>query len=320
MSAKDVAARQRQCHVAPGEERRLIRTIRAERLDEVQVLAPTRDVIDLLEQAGFPVTGSGARQLWWSNAATESRARADLLSDWNGVGARWRPELEMSGVAVSSEPGADRYYATDGVAWLRWDAEHQQIHVSAEPLSPDQARACAEILVEQQRPIVMPVHQLQLQALLYGAGVLPQQISWGCVLHSHLSRSELRVLVRPFQVSADDVARFGQQSGDMNPLHFDDAFARAAGFEGRISHGMLFNGWLTKLLGTEYPGAGTIFLRHCAMYLAPVYPGRHYEAVISTPLVNVEKNTRRVVAQLLGEDGRHCVVSYNDVLQRNGAA
>lgn len=162
---------------------------------------------------------------------------------------------------------------------------------------------------------IAPGRADELDALLRSGYGVAESL-WVLRLLPALSRSVLPVLEREFSLTDEDVQAYGEQSGDLNPLHFDDEFARSQGFEERITHGMIFNGWLTRLLGTEYPGAGTIFLRNAANYFAPVYANRPYRVRISTPRHDIAKGTHLVVAQLLDQDGRHCTVSYNDVMLR----
>ncbi len=137
-----------------------------------------------------------------------------------------------------------------------------------------------------------------------------------CLLLPHLSASKLPVQHHDFSVSTEDVQRYGEQSGDLNPLHFDDEFARKHGFTGRISHGMLFNGWFTRLLGTEFPGAGTIYLRSTCVYLAPMYPDKPYTVRVSTPRHDPARGTYRILAQLFSAAGTHASIAYADVLKR----
>ncbi|MEG3789794.1 MaoC/PaaZ C-terminal domain-containing protein [Lysobacter sp. CCNWLW3] len=138
-----------------------------------------------------------------------------------------------------------------------------------------------------------------------------------CVLTPLLTRSVLPVRHYDYSVSCEDVEAYGRFSGDMNPVHFDDEAAREQGFEGRISHGMLFNGWLTRLLGMEYPGNGTLYLRSQCLYLAPVYPERAYSIRVSTPRHDPVRNTYLIVAQLLDPArGRHASIAYADVMSR----
>ena len=51
------------------------------------------------------------------------------------------------------------------------------------------------------------------------------------------------------QIDSDQVKCYSEASLDFNPIHLDEDFAKAAGFEGRIAHGMLSMGLASKALG-----------------------------------------------------------------------
>lgn len=142
-----------------------------------------------------------------------------------------------------------------------------------------------------------------------------QSGKYRCVLLPYLSFSVFPVRQYTFTASTDDVRRYGEQSGDLNPIHFDDDIARKYGFAGRITHGMLFNGWFTRL-GMEFPGAGTIYQRSMCVYLAPVYPDVPYAVRVSTPCHDPSRGSYRIAAQLLSGDGHHATIAYADVLNR----
>lgn len=61
-------------------------------------------------------------------------------------------------------------------------------------------------------------------------------------------------------ITEADVDAFGALSGDMNPLHFDEAFARKTIARHRIVHGALLVGQLSAVIGNKLPGPGTIVL------------------------------------------------------------
>lgn len=70
-----------------------------------------------------------------------------------------------------------------------------------------------------------------------------------------------------------DVADFARLSGDFNPLHVDDEFARRSRFGGRIAHGMLTAGLVSAVLGMHLPGPGGIYLSQTLTFLRPVRIG-----------------------------------------------
>lgn len=62
-----------------------------------------------------------------------------------------------------------------------------------------------------------------------------------------MSDATARKLVVTF--SREQIAAYAEASGDRNPIHLDDEFARAVGLPGVIAHGMLQMGLLTRVAG-----------------------------------------------------------------------
>ena len=89
-------------------------------------------------------------------------------------------------------------------------------------------------------------------------------------------------------VSADDVQKFGEVSGDHNPLHFDEEYAKTTIFRGRIAHGMLSLSYLSTVLGTKLPGAGSIFMSATTRFKAPVRIGDTVKATCTVRAVMSE--------------------------------
>jgi acyl dehydratase len=74
-------------------------------------------------------------------------------------------------------------------------------------------------------------------------------------------------------VTADDIAGFVAVSGDDNPIHLDDEFARARGYRGRIAHGMLMGAFVSRVLGTMLPGSAGVSMSQDLHFAKPVYVG-----------------------------------------------
>jgi 3-hydroxybutyryl-CoA dehydratase len=71
----------------------------------------------------------------------------------------------------------------------------------------------------------------------------------------------------------DDVKRFIEITGDINPLHVDDAFAAQTQFGKRVLHGMLTASILSTMVGMLLPGTGAIYRSQTIRFLKPVYIG-----------------------------------------------
>lgn len=74
-------------------------------------------------------------------------------------------------------------------------------------------------------------------------------------------------------VTPEVVAAFGNACGDLNPLHFDAAYAATTRFGRPIAHGALVMAYWSALMGTQLPGPGTIYVTQHSEFRAPVYVG-----------------------------------------------
>lgn len=91
-------------------------------------------------------------------------------------------------------------------------------------------------------------------------------------------------------ITEEDVKLFAEVSGDHNPVHLDEEYAKASIFQSRIAHGGLINALFSTVLGTELPGVGTIYLSQESKFIKPVYLNDHIKAIVEALEINEEKN------------------------------
>ncbi len=91
-------------------------------------------------------------------------------------------------------------------------------------------------------------------------------------------------------VTDADIVLFAGVSGDTNPVHLSDEFAKETMFKGRIAHGMLSASYLSTIFGTKMPGPGCIYLSQSVRFKAPVRPGDSVLATVTVSEVLPEKN------------------------------
>ncbi len=70
-----------------------------------------------------------------------------------------------------------------------------------------------------------------------------------------------------------DVELFAVMSGDINPAHVDEEYARSDRFHGIVAHGMWGASLISTLLGTQLPGPGTIYLEQTLCFRHPITIG-----------------------------------------------
>ena len=71
----------------------------------------------------------------------------------------------------------------------------------------------------------------------------------------------------------DDVERFIEITGDVNPLHVDEEFAKGTQFGRRVLHGMLTASMFSTMVGMFLPGRGAIYRSQSIRFLLPVHAG-----------------------------------------------
>jgi 3-hydroxybutyryl-CoA dehydratase len=75
------------------------------------------------------------------------------------------------------------------------------------------------------------------------------------------------------QVGEREIAAFAELSGDVSPIHVDDAFAKSKGFNSRIAHGALLVSYVSRFIGTILPGANGLLQSVAIEFRRPCYPG-----------------------------------------------
>ena len=93
-------------------------------------------------------------------------------------------------------------------------------------------------------------------------------------------------------ITDSHIRRFAELSGDKNPLHLDDTWAAKTRFGGRIAHGALTAALISRVLGVEMPGTGSVYLSQACKFLAPVRPGDTVEA--RAEVIHLDAARRRV--------------------------
>jgi 3-hydroxybutyryl-CoA dehydratase len=107
-------------------------------------------------------------------------------------------------------------------------------------------------------------------------------------------------------VTENDVVHFAEISGDHNPVHLDEDFARTTRFKGRIVHGMLSASFLSTTIASRLPGPGTIYLTQNLSFRAPVRIGDTVEARVT--ITDIIRDKARVVLKTVCRVGDTVVI------------
>lgn len=108
-------------------------------------------------------------------------------------------------------------------------------------------------------------------------------------------------------VTNEDVVTFAELTGDVNPIHLDDEFAKESLFKGRIAHGMLTAGFISTILGTTLPGTNTIYLAQNLKFTAPVRIGDTITAVVKVIDKRDDKKIMTLETNVLNEENKKVI-------------
>jgi acyl dehydratase len=108
---------------------------------------------------------------------------------------------------------------------------------------------------------------------------------------------------RSREVTARDIELFTEISGDRNPLHYDEAAARASRFGRIIVQGGVTSAILNAVVAEDLPGPGTVFLNVSWSFKAPVRPGDTITGAVEVLEVRTDKPICRLKTTVTRDDG-----------------
>jgi 3-hydroxybutyryl-CoA dehydratase len=120
-------------------------------------------------------------------------------------------------------------------------------------------------------------------------------------------------------VSETDVYLYAGITGDFNPAHIDEAYARTTYFGTRIAHGLLTAGFVSAVLGTRLPGPGAVYLRQELTFLGPVKIGDTVTARVEVVEIDAEKGRARLLTTCDNQEGKRVLTGEAIVSPRRPA-
>lgn len=107
-------------------------------------------------------------------------------------------------------------------------------------------------------------------------------------------------------ISEKDVLGFAEITGDFNPLHVDEEYAKQTRFGARISHGALLAGLVSTVVGMKLPGPGALYASQSLSFLKPVFIGDTITA--SAEVIRKIEDRNRIVLKT------RCINQHDDAV------
>src|SRR2546423_7443853 len=91
------------------------------------------------------------------------------------------------------------------------------------------------------------------------------------------------------RIEQADIDAFADVTGDHNPVHVDEEFAKTTRFGQRIAHGMLTASLISAVLANKLPGEGSVYLGQTLQFVAPVFAGDEITARVTVKEIREDK-------------------------------
>lgn len=97
-------------------------------------------------------------------------------------------------------------------------------------------------------------------------------------------------------ITEKDIELFAEVSGDRNPLHLDEDYARQTPFGQRIAHGALTASYISGILGNNLPGPGAVFVGLNMRFRRPVFIGS--EVTVRVEVTELQERGNKVTLKV----------------------
>lgn len=106
------------------------------------------------------------------------------------------------------------------------------------------------------------------------------------------------------EVTDELVRKFADVSGDYNPIHLDEEFAKSTRFGRRIAHGMLSGAFISAVLGNEFRDMKIVYLSQTMKFTAPVFLGDTVTATATVTNIREERGIVTLETICTNQDGK----------------
>lgn len=113
-------------------------------------------------------------------------------------------------------------------------------------------------------------------------------------------------------ITEEDVRKFSDVSGDHNPVHLDEEYAKQSRYGRRIAHGLFSASFFSGLFGTKLPGRGCVYAAQNLKFRRPVYIGDTVVATVTVLSVDLTKK-RVLFSTVCSVNGKEVILGNAEI-------
>lgn len=122
------------------------------------------------------------------------------------------------------------------------------------------------------------------------------------------------------KITERDVETFAEISGDKNPVHLDENYARQTRFGQRIAHGGFTFAIISAALGTQLPGPGTVYMSQNLKFVKPVLFDDTITANVEITAIRADKGILTLKTECTNQNGEKIAEGEAVVFHENAKA
>ncbi len=109
---------------------------------------------------------------------------------------------------------------------------------------------------------------------------------------------------KEFLITEETGRQFADVSGDFNPIHLEADVAQQTRFGQKIVHGMLIGSYISGIIGNEFPGNGSVYLKQELTFKKPVFYGSKVKIKIEVTEIIPDKQRLELATQCFDSEDR----------------
>lgn len=117
-------------------------------------------------------------------------------------------------------------------------------------------------------------------------------------------------------ITAENELEYAKFSDDYNPIHFEEEAAKKQGYDRCIAHGMMIGSFFSRIIGTELPGDGSVYVSQNIDFKRPIYIGDKVKLIVTVTDIDVENSRYTLLTQCFNSEGKIVVDGKAVVLYR----
>ena len=113
-------------------------------------------------------------------------------------------------------------------------------------------------------------------------------------------------------ITSEDVRKFSELSGDTNPIHLDEKYAKETRYKKNIAHGLMCASYFSGIFGTKLPGLGSNYVSQSLKFKRPIYIGDKVDVIVNITEIDTRRERVKFTTQC-SVNSKICIDGFAEI-------